>query len=394
MKAIVVGGGVVGASLALAITKFSKGNIQVSLIAAVLPNNKVYNSFHNKTLALTYGTYQKFLEIGIWSALKKYITPIIEIYISEYIHSWVLNIKSKDYSLPAFGYVVSLTDIENYLFEELRKAPGIKLYCPDEVVTFKRKADFVLVKLRSGKILKGQLLLGADGSDSLIRKISQIEFKKKSYQQCAVIANIFTSELLHGRAFERFTQNGSLAILPLSQNKSSLIWCHPLEEKKNIMKWCDNKFIVELQKFFGWQLGEIQLVTERSFFSLWFSQAKKNISHRIVLVGNAAQTIHPVAAQGFNLGMRDIMILAKMISRVADSGGDIGNYSVLMNYQIQRDYDRQRIIKLTDNLIFLFANNNRFFSMSRGIVFMLMQKLPFVRDVFIKKIFGTKSFYY
>ncbi|WMY95426.1 MAG: 2-octaprenyl-6-methoxyphenyl hydroxylase [Arsenophonus sp.] len=393
MKAIVVGGGVVGASLALAISKISKGSIQVSVITAVSPG-KLYSNFHSKTLALTYGTYQFFLEIGIWSALKKYITPIVEICISEYGHSWFLNINSQDYSLPAFGYVIALTDIENYLFEELKTAPGITLYCPDKVVTFERKVDFVLVKLKSGKILKGQLLLGADGSDSIIGKIGQIEFKKKSYQQCAVIANVFTSELSYGRAFERFTQNGPLAMLPLSTNKNALIWCHPLKEKKNIMTWCDNKFIVELQKWFGWHLGEIQLVTERSFFTLFFSQAKKNISHRIVLLGNAAQTIHPIAAQGFNLGIRDVMILSKIISRIADNGGDIGNYSVLMNYQIQRDDDRKRIIKLTDNLIHLFTNNHKVFTISRNIAFVLMKKLPLIRDIFINKIFGTKYFYY
>ncbi|WMY94837.1 MAG: 2-octaprenyl-6-methoxyphenyl hydroxylase [Arsenophonus sp.] len=382
MKAIVVGGGVVGASLALAISKFSKGSIQVSVIAEVIPS-KMNRGFNNKTMALTYGTCQKFLEINVWSALKKYVTPIIEIYVSEYGHSFFLNIKSQDYSLPALGYVVASADIENYLFEELNKAPGIKLYCPDKVITLERKVDFVLVTLTSGKILKGQLVFGADGSDSIIRKISKIKLKKKSYQQCAVIADVFTSELSYGRAFERFTHNGPLAMLPLSANKSALIWCHPLQEKKNIMKWCDSKFIVELQKWFGWHLGEIQLVTERSFCTLWLSQTEKNISHRIVLVGNAAQTIHPVAAQGFNLAIRDVMILAKIISRVADNGGDIGNYSVLMNYQIQRDNDQKRIIKLTDNLIHLFANKHRVFSMSRNIAFIFMQKLPLIRDIFI-----------
>ncbi|WMY96620.1 MAG: 2-octaprenyl-6-methoxyphenyl hydroxylase [Arsenophonus sp.] len=393
MKAIVVGGGVVGSSLALAISKISKGNIQVSVITAVLPG-KLYSNFNGKTLALTYGTCQFFLEIGIWSALKQYITPIIEICISEYGHSWVLNINSKDYSLPAFGYVVALNDIENYLFKVLKTDPGITLYAPDKVISFERKVNFVLVKLKSGKILKGQLLLGADGSNSIIGKISKIEFKKKSYQQCAVIANVFTSELSYGRAFECFTKSGPLAMLPLSANKNALIWCHPLKEKKNIMKWCDNKFIVELQKLFGWHLGEIQLVTERSFFPLFFSQAKKNISHRIVLVGNAAQTIHPIAAQGFNLGIRDIIILSKIISRVADHGGDIGNYSILMDYQVQRDNDRKRVIKLTDNLIYLFTNNDKVFSMSRNIAFIIMKKLPLIRDIFIHKIFGTKYFYY
>ncbi|MFP3013878.1 MAG: 2-octaprenyl-6-methoxyphenyl hydroxylase, partial [Arsenophonus sp.] len=170
------------------------------------------------------GTCQQFSKIGIWHGLNKYLTPIINIHVSEYCHVGVVNMYAKDYSLAALGYVVELHDAGNYLFEQLKKAPGVKLYCPDKVIAFKRTIEYVSVKLTSNKILTGQLLVAADGSDSIIGKVSQIEWHRSSYQQCAIIANVLTSEAPHGRAFERFTQYGPLAMLPISKGRSSLVW--------------------------------------------------------------------------------------------------------------------------------------------------------------------------
>ncbi|MGP1959815.1 MAG: FAD-dependent monooxygenase [Arsenophonus sp. NC-TX2-MAG3] len=130
------------------------------------------------------------------------------------------------------------------------------------------------------------------------------------------------------------------------------------------MHWSDDQFMRELQKWFGWRLGEIKAISERYCFSLLLSEAKKLITHRLVLVANAAQTLHPIAGQGFNLGMRDVMILANIINKTANYGGDIGAYSVLMQYQMQRRDDRQRIKKLTDNLVNLFSNNHLIFAIA------------------------------
>ncbi|MGP1927624.1 MAG: FAD-dependent monooxygenase, partial [Arsenophonus sp. NC-QC1-MAG3] len=202
MKVIIVGGGMIGALLALAISAFSHGKVEVSLIEAKLPN-KTHPGFDTRTIALAQGTCQQFSKIGIWHGLNKYLTPIINIHVSEYRHVGVVNMYAKDYSLAALGYVVELHDAGNYLFEQLKKAPGVKLYCPDKVIAFKRTIEYVSVKLTSNKILTGQLLVAADGSDSIIGKVSQIEWHRSSYQQCAIIANVLTSEAPHGRAFER-----------------------------------------------------------------------------------------------------------------------------------------------------------------------------------------------
>ncbi|MGP1959524.1 MAG: FAD-dependent monooxygenase, partial [Arsenophonus sp. NC-TX2-MAG3] len=200
--------------------------------------------------------------------------------------------------------------------------------------------------------------------------------------------NVLTSEAPHGRAFERFTQYGPLAMLPISKGRSSLIWCHPLESQQSIMQWSDDQFMRELQKWFGWRLGEIKAISERYCFPLLLSEAKKVISHRLVLVGNAAQTLHPIAGQGFNLGMRDVMILANIINETVNHGGDIGVYSVLMQYQMQRRDDRQKIIKLTDNLVHLFSNDHLIFAIARNVGLMAIETLSFMRNILAYKAMG------
>ncbi|MGP1924379.1 MAG: 2-octaprenyl-6-methoxyphenyl hydroxylase [Arsenophonus sp. NEOnobi-MAG3] len=393
MKVIIVGGGMIGASLALAISAFSQGKVQISLIEARLPNpNKTHPSFDAKTIALAHGTYQQFNQIGIWHGLNKYVTPITNIHVSEYGHAGAVNMYAKDYSLAALGYVVELHNAGNYLFEQLKKAPGVELYCPDKVIGLERTIDDVSVKLTSNKVLSGQLLVAADGSNSMIAKASQIECQRASYKQCAIIANILTNEAPQGQAFERFTKYGPLAMLPMSKGRSSLVWCHPLESQQSIMQWSDDQFMRELQKWFGWRLGEIKAISERYCFPLLLSQAKRLITHRLVLVGNAAQTLHPIAGQGFNLGMRDVIILANIINEVANHSGDMGAYSVLMQYQMQRRDDRKNIIKLTDNLVHLFSNNHLIFAIGRNVGLIVMETLPVIRDVLAYKAMG-RSFY-
>ncbi|HGJ5890811.1 MULTISPECIES: 2-octaprenyl-6-methoxyphenyl hydroxylase [Arsenophonus] len=391
MKVIIVGGGMTGASLALAISAFSQGKVQVALIEASLPN-KSHPGFDARTIALAYDTCRQFEQIGIWHGLKKYVTPITHIHVSEYGHAGAVNMYAKDYSLSALGYVVELHDAGNHLFEQLEKAPNIELYCPDEVISVERTIEQVSVKLKTGKVLTGQLLVAADGSDSMIGKASQIEWQRDSYQQCAIIANVLTSEAPHGRAFERFTQYGPLAMLPMTKGRSSLVWCHPLENQQHIMQWSNDQFMAELQKWFGWRLGEIKAVSERYCFPLTLSQAKRVISHRLVLVGNAAQTLHPIAGQGFNLAMRDVMLLATIISGVGNYGGDMGAYSVLSQYQKHRCNDRHCTIKLTDNLVHLFSNNHLIFAIGRNVGLMAMETLPLMRDILAHQAMG-RSFH-
>ncbi len=187
-----------------------------------------------------------------------------------------------------------------------------------------RTQSHVEVTLESGETLTGRVLVAADGTHSALATACGVDWQQEPYEQLAVIANVATSVAHEGRAFERFTQHGPLAMLPMSDGRCSLVWCHPLERREEVLSWSDEKFCRELQSAFGWRLGQITHAGKRSAYPLTLTRAAKPITHRTVLVGNAAQTLHPIAGQGFNLGMRDVMSLAETLTQAQERGEDMG----------------------------------------------------------------------
>ena len=208
------------------------------------------------------------------------------------------------------------------------------------------------------------------------------------YPQIAVIANVTTAELPQGRAFERFTEHGPLALLPMSQGRSSLVWCHPRERQAEVSGWSEAEFIAQLQQAFGWRLGKILKAGQREVYPLQLRIADSHISHRLALAGNAAQTLHPIAGQGFNLGLRDVMTLAETVADAAAQGRDIGSGAVLSAYQARRRPDQQATVGVTDGLIHLFANRYAPLAAGRNLGLMAMEQTPLLRDAFARRTLG------
>ncbi|PHM49752.1 2-octaprenyl-6-methoxyphenyl hydroxylase [Xenorhabdus miraniensis] len=387
MNVIIVGGGMAGATLALAISSLSRGRLQVSLIEAAEPTQE-HPGFDARAIALAYGTCQRLDQIDIWSALKHCVTPITHVHVSDRGHNGFVNIRADDHDIPALGNVIELHDAGIHLFDLLKQSPNIKLYCPATVNSVERLENSVTVTLNNGEKLTGELLVAADGSHSAIAQACNIPYQRQSYDQVAIIANVLTSEHPQGRAFERFTEHGPLALLPMSEGRSSLVWCHPLDKQSEINGWSQAEFIQHLQQAFGWRLGKILETGQRYSYPLALSTANQQISHRLALVGNASQTLHPIAGQGFNLGMRDVMALAQSISEAAIVGQDIGAYKILAQYQQQREADRETTIGITDGLVRLFANDYLPLRIGRNLGLMTMETLPPIRDLFARQTLG------
>ncbi|MBD2785235.1 2-octaprenyl-6-methoxyphenyl hydroxylase [Xenorhabdus sp. DI] len=387
MNVIIVGGGMTGATLALAIAALSRGQVQVSLIEAAEPT-KEHPGFDARAIALAYGTCQRLNQLGIWPALQHCVTPITHVHVSDRGSSGFVNICADDYAIPALGNVIELHDAGIHLFDLLKQSPNITLYCPARVSSVERLENSVEVLLDNGEKLTGELLVAADGSHSAIAQTCNIPFQQHAYGQTAIIANVLTSEHPQGRAFERFTEHGPLALLPMSEGRSSLVWCQSLEKQSEINHWSQHEFLQHLQKAFGWRLGKMRESGQRHSYPLALSTAGRQISHRLALVGNASQTLHPIAGQGFNLGMRDVMALAQVISAAAVSGRDIGAYHVLAQYQQQRQADRETTIGITDGLVRLFANDYLPLKMGRNLGLMAMEKLSPLRDQFARQTLG------
>ncbi|MFI0488449.1 MAG: 2-octaprenyl-6-methoxyphenyl hydroxylase [Yersinia sp. (in: enterobacteria)] len=385
MSIIIVGGGMAGATLALAISFLTQGKQPVALVEALQPDSRQHPGFDARAIALAQGTCQQLDRIGIWPALADCATAITHVHVSDSGHSGVVNLRATDYRVPALGNVIELHDAGQRLFALLKKAPGVTLHCPAKVINVVRTAESVSVTLDNGQQLSAKLLVAADGSHSVLARACHIQWQQQDYQQIAVIANVTTSERPAGRAFERFTRNGPLALLPMSEERSSLVWCHVKQAKQQVDSWDDARFVVELQQAFGWRLGKILHVGKRHSYPLQLLTASRHVSHRLALVGNAAQTLHPIAGQGFNLGLRDVMSLAET---VALAGTDPGDYTVLSQYQQRRQPDQQATIGVTDGLIRLFANRYGPLVVGRNLALMAMEQIPAIRDTFARRTLG------
>ncbi|CNF27317.1 TPA: 2-octaprenyl-6-methoxyphenyl hydroxylase [Yersinia enterocolitica] len=385
MSVIIVGGGMAGATLALAISSLTHGKMPVALVEAQRPDSRQHPGFDARAIALAHGTCQQLDSIGLWSALADCATAIEHVHVSDSGHSGFVNLRAPDYRVPALGQVIELCDAGKRLFALLQKAPGVTLHCPAKMVDVVRTAEFVTVTLDNGQQLHAKLLVAADGSHSALAQACNIQWQQQDYQQIAVIANVTTSELPNGRAFERFTHHGPLALLPMSQGRSSLVWCHAKEDRAQVDSWDDARFLAELQRAFGWRLGKMLHAGKRHSYPLQLLTATRHVSHRLALVGNAAQTLHPIAGQGFNLGLRDVMSLAETIARAGDDPGD---YKVLSQYQLRREPDQQATIGITDGLIRLFANRYGPLVVGRNLALMSMEQIPAIRDTFARRTLG------
>lgn len=388
MSIIIVGGGMAGATLALALSHMTGGRLPVHLVEASSPDSAAHPGFDARAIALAQGTCQQLTTIGVWPAIASCATAITSVHVSDRGHAGFVTLEAKDYQISALGQVVELHDVGRRLFALLRKAPGVTLHCPQRVASFTREENCVSVALDNGTVLEGKLLVAADGSRSQLAARCGITWRQEDYRQVAAIANVTTALPHNGRAFERFTQHGPLAMLPMSDGRCSLVWCHPQDALEEVKGWDDERFCNELQRAFGWRLGRITHAGKRNIYPLVLATASQAVSHRVALVGNAAQTLHPIAGQGFNLGLRDVMSLAESLAAAYQAQQDPGGYPVLAEYQQRRAADKAATIGVTDGLVQLFANRWAPLVVGRNLGLMAMEHFTPARDVLAQRTLG------
>ncbi|AFP84921.1 2-octaprenyl-6-methoxyphenyl hydroxylase [secondary endosymbiont of Ctenarytaina eucalypti] len=388
MSITIIGGGMAGTTLALAISHMSRGALSIDLVEALNPESRDHPGFDTRAVALTDGTRRELTAIGLWSALAPYTTPITQVEVSEKGHLGKVCLRARDYHVPALGYVLELHAAGKQLFDLLYQAPGVKLHCPASFQNIRREKDGSFIFLNNGVALNAKLVVVADGSQSPLAAQCGIRWRQWDYQQIAIIANIRTTVPHGGTAFERFTPQGPLALLPISRARSALVWCLPAAHAQEITAWHEEQFCQKLQQAFGWSLGRITTASERRYYPLRLRTAEQHISHRIALVGNVAQTLHPIAGQGFNLGLRDVMTLAETLVQAEEKKMDLGAYAVLLAYQKRRQPDQSVIITITDGLIHLFCNRYLPLVAVRNIGMLAMAYIPSLRTGLARKTLG------
>ncbi|KOE92349.1 2-octaprenyl-6-methoxyphenyl hydroxylase [Vibrio parahaemolyticus] len=382
---VIAGGAMAGATLALAIEHLSQGALRVAVVEPFKAQSDQHPGFDSRSIALSYGTVNLLRHLELWSAIEPFTTPIEHIHVSDRSHAGMTEITKHDVGVEALGYVVELADVGRVYQELLTHSTAIDLYCPDSAKHITRTQENVTIELASGELLNAKLLVAADGAVSQCCQQIGLELSEHDFDQVAVIANIVTQEPHQGRAFERFTENGPVALLPMSDNRMSLVWCLRPDEAQIVMELSESEFLERLQQDFGWRLGAMQKVGLRASYPLLLRHRKQNISHRFAIVGNAAQTLHPIAGQGFNLGIRDVVTLAEELVK---QGEDVGRYQGLIRFSQRREADRNETIWLTSSLVHVFSNDLLAMRIGRNTALAAMDNLSIFKQPLLRHTLG------
>lgn len=353
---IIVGGGMVGASLALALQPLQ---LKVALIEAVAFGSRSQPAYDDRSVALSYGSSRIYQGMGIWKELQAKLAPIKQIHVSDRGYFGATRLSAEQEAVPALGYVVESRVLGQVLFNALTGSQ-LEIISPATVYELEQQADYVEVKLeRQGVVesLQAKLLVIADGAKSPLREQLGIAVKQRDYQQTAIIANVSTDQPVQGIAYERFTSSGPLALLPMTEERYSLVWTHKTSEVEASLSLSDAEFLQKLQQTFGYRQGRFIKAGKRSSYPLSLIKSAAEVQGRAVLIGNASHTLHPVAGQGLNLALRDVASLSDLLAMQAQQHHDCGSAAMLARYQAARQADYKSVLGYTDSLVRLFSND-------------------------------------
>ena len=347
---LVVGGGMVGASLALAL---ANQDLRLGLVEASAPKVDALPSYDDRAIALAYGSRRIFDALALWPRIEPVAQAIEQIHVSNRGHCGFTRLKASDEQVPALGYVITARDLGVALLGCLGQQSRVETIAPATVTAVfpEHKAVRVLVKIEGSEVEHtARLLVAADGAQSFIREALNFPARRWDYGESAVVANITPQLAPQGVAFERFTETGPVALLPMPDERCALVWTVPNEEVDAVLAYDDRVFINAFQQRFGSRLGRFERVSRRASYRLSFLRTLGSVQPRIAVIGNAAHTLHPIAGQGFNLGIRDVAVLAEVIVEAQRQGEDIGAIEVLRRYDQWRRGDQQAVAMATDGL--------------------------------------------
>jgi 2-octaprenyl-6-methoxyphenol hydroxylase len=385
---LIAGGGMVGASLACSLRDKA---LRVGVIEAVPFGSASQPSYDDRSIALAYGSRRIFDAMGLWRDLADKVSHIKKIHISNRRFFGFTHLDHRDMGVDALGYVVENRLLGQVLGHALEAQSNVELTTPARLVDFRYEDDAAVAVVEQNgqrRNIGARLLVAADGADSPLRKLLNIEVRRSDYRQTAIIANVTPAGPHHNVAYERFTDTGPLALLPMTENRCSLVWTVGPDRVDELMALDDDRFLEQLQQCFGQRLGRFARIGRRSAYPLALVQARQHVVNRVALIGNAAHTLHPVAGQGFNLGIRDVAALAQVICDAVSRNEDPGSLNVLREYAQWRQQDHRRIITFTDMLARVFANPLRPVAAARNIGLLTIDLVPPVKRMLTRNTMG------
>lgn len=379
----IVGGGMVGGALAWSL---ADSGLRVGLIER---GELAHAAAHagERSIALSWGSRCLLQALELWAPLAPQAQAIDDIHVSQQGHLGAVRMHAREHHLEALGYVVRNAAVLQLLAQRLPRVEALRLIAPAQLAAVQQQGDAVALLLDSGESLRARLLVVADGSESGTRELLGLEARVEDYEQHAVVATLDAEGAPPGRAWERFTADGPLALLPLGRGQLSLVYTVPSERRDEVLALSDEDFLARVQARIGRRPGRLLGTSARQCFALSRVDVQPSWQGRAVLLGNAARTLHPVAGQGFNLALRDAMTLAELLQGLA-LGQDAGADFVREQYLARRRADQRQTLALTDALARTFRGQSGLLGHLRGAGLIGTDRLPLLKRGFARRSMG------
>jgi 2-octaprenyl-6-methoxyphenol hydroxylase len=382
---LIVGGGLVGASLAAALAPLP---LKIAMVEAVPFGSRGQPSFDDRATALSEGSRRIFESMGVWAGMAAEASPIRRIHVSERGRLGATRLSAEEAGVEALGWVTPNRLIGKALMEFIAGKPNITLHAPAKLQSFTADATGVAAVIEADKplTLKAKLLIAADGAQSEVRRQLGIGGEKWDYAQTAVVCNLRVERPEAETAFERFADAGPVALLPMGGDKYGFVWVLSTDTAPSLLGMDDAAFAGQAAECFGGRFGKFLQVGKRASYPLSMVRADAQQATRTLIIGNAAHALHPVAAQGFNLSVRDVAMLAEVLADARS--GDLGAPEVLARYVDARKGDQRGTAMFTDILNRIFANPLTGVAWGRNAGLLAMELMPPARRTLMRKNMG------
>ncbi len=381
----IIGGGLVGASLALALQDGARERgWRIHLIEPFEPGHEYQPSYDARSTALSYGTRLIYQRLGLWEHIAERVEPILRIHVSERGSFGAARLDCAREGVEALGYVVENAWIGHCLWQALDDQVVIR-HCPAEVERLEPGATGYRLSFTDGQQLECDLTVLADGGRSGLREQLGIQVSRRPYGQTALIANITPGKPHGGLAFERFTEDGPMALLPLQDDRCALVWTRSQADAARLAQAHEAVFLGELQEAFGYRLGALQQVGARHLYPLTLIEAEEQVRSGLVVLGNAAHSLHPIAGQGYNLSLRDVEALSVALLR---SDAALGDLAALQEYARRQRFDQRVTVGFSDQVTRLFGDSGRLVAAGRNLGLLGLDLMPAAKRWFARQAMG------
>jgi len=385
---LIIGGGLVGASLAIAL---DGAGLRVALAEAVPAQANHQPSYDERNLALARATVNALTALGVWTHVSGRATPIRRIHVSRHGEFGAARFEAARHHVEAFGAVLPARELGNGLLARLDACATLVRHAPATLTAISPGADSIEARIATGggeRVISTRLLVGADGTGSFVRSALGIETNNVDYAQTAFVTTVTPQRQLEGCAYERFTSTGPVALLPVADRRAGVVLTVPASDAARVAALDDDAFLALLHERFGWRLGRLSRPGRRVSYPLQRVQSMRLTAARAVLVGNAAQTLHPIGAQGFNLGLRDALTLAELLIERSRVAGDPGAADLLDEYARRRHEDRDGTIAMSDGLVRFTANDAAPLKLLRSLGMIALDRIPALQAAVVRRGMG------